>query len=150
MPPSSLSLSATCSMPVDLSHVCVRDRMRVDSAWSLRGVVKMMNLAVVSGERAELSHWAAEAVEAKCFSRFLCLPLVCAVSVLHILCLCWLKLSSQWTKKTHIGYKVLSHHVSVWSLISYKKRSVCFAAFRCARNVCVTRSTRTGQSPRSC
>ena len=77
----------------------------------------MMNLAVVSGERAELSHWAAEAVEAKCFSRFLCLPLVCAVSVLHTLCLCWLKLSSQW-KKTHIGYKVLSHHVSVWSLIS--------------------------------
>ena len=112
-------------MPVDLSHVCVRDRMRVDSAWSLRGVVKMMNLAVVSGERAELSHWAAEAVEAKCFSRFLCLPLVCAVSVLHTLCLCWLKLSSQWKKthisqwkKTHIGYKVLSHHVSVWSLIS--------------------------------
>ena len=29
----------------------------------------------------------------------------------------WLKLSSQW-KNTHIGYKVLSHHVSVWSLIS--------------------------------
>ena len=101
-------------MPVDLSHVYVRDRMRLDSAWSLRGVVKMMNLAVVSGERAELSHWAAEAVEAKCFSRFLCLPLVCAVSVLHILCLCWLKLSSQWKKNT----KVLSHHVSVWSLIS--------------------------------
>ena len=35
-----------------------------------------------------------------CFSRFLCLPLVCAVSVLHILCLFWLKLSSQW-KRTH-------------------------------------------------
>ena len=35
-----------------------------------------------------------------CFSRFLCLPLVCAVSVLHILCLWWLKLSSQW-KSTH-------------------------------------------------
>ena len=35
-----------------------------------------------------------------CFSRVLCLPLVCAVSVLHILCLCWLKLSSQW-KNTH-------------------------------------------------
>ena len=31
---------------------------------------------------------------------FLCLPLVCAVSVLHILCLWWLKLSSQW-KSTH-------------------------------------------------
>ena len=35
-----------------------------------------------------------------CFSRFLCLPLVCAVSVLHIFCLCWLKVSSQW-KTTH-------------------------------------------------
>ena len=35
-----------------------------------------------------------------CFSRFLCLPLVCAVTVLHILCLCWLKLFSQW-KSTH-------------------------------------------------
>ena len=35
-----------------------------------------------------------------CFSRFLCLPLVCAVSVLHILCLCGLKLSSQW-KRTY-------------------------------------------------
>ena len=35
-----------------------------------------------------------------CFSRFFCLPLVCAVSVLHILCLWWLKLSSQW-KSTH-------------------------------------------------
>ena len=35
-----------------------------------------------------------------CFSRFLCLPPVCAVSVLHIICLCWLKLSSQW-KRTH-------------------------------------------------
>ena len=35
-----------------------------------------------------------------CFSRFLCLPLVCAVSVLHILCLWWLKFSSQW-KSTH-------------------------------------------------
>ena len=31
---------------------------------------------------------------------FLCLPLVCAVSVLHILFLWWLKLSSQW-KSTH-------------------------------------------------
>ena len=29
-----------------------------------------------------------------CFSRFLCLALVCSVSVLHILCLFWLKLSS--------------------------------------------------------
>ena len=35
-----------------------------------------------------------------CFSRFLCLPLVCAVSVLHILCLWWLNLSSKW-KSTH-------------------------------------------------
>ena len=35
-----------------------------------------------------------------CFSRFLCLLLVCTVSVLHILCLWWLKLSSQW-KSTH-------------------------------------------------
>ena len=38
--------------------------------------------------------------KANCFSRFLCLPLVCAVSVLHILCVWWLKLSSQW-KSTH-------------------------------------------------
>ena len=50
-----------------------------------------------------------------CFSRFLCLLLVCAVSVLHILCLCWLKLSSQW-KNTH-WVQGLSHHVYVWSLI---------------------------------
>ena len=35
-----------------------------------------------------------------CFSRFLCLLLVCAVSVLYILCLWWLELSSQW-KSTH-------------------------------------------------
>ena len=35
-----------------------------------------------------------------CFSRFLCLPLVCAVSVMHILCLWWLKLSRQW-RSTH-------------------------------------------------
>ena len=35
-----------------------------------------------------------------CFSRFLCLPQVRAVSVLHIFCLWWLKLSSQW-KSTH-------------------------------------------------
>ena len=35
-----------------------------------------------------------------CFSRVLCLRQVKAVSVLHILCLCWLKLSSQW-KNTH-------------------------------------------------
>ena len=35
-----------------------------------------------------------------CFSRFLCVPPVCAVSVLHILCLWWLKLSSRW-KSTH-------------------------------------------------
>ena len=48
------------------------------------------------------------------FSHFLCLPLVCAVSVLHILCLWRLKLSSQW-KSTHCVQ--LSHHVSVWSLI---------------------------------
>ena len=40
------------------------------------------------------------ALDCQCFSRFLCLPLVCAVSVLHILCLWWLKLSSQW-KSTH-------------------------------------------------
>ena len=57
-------LSATCSMPVDLSHVYLRDRMRVDCALCLRGLAKMMNLAVVSEERVELSHWAAEAVEA--------------------------------------------------------------------------------------
>ena len=35
-----------------------------------------------------------------CFSRLLCLPLDCAESVLHILCLWWLKLCSQW-KSTH-------------------------------------------------
>ena len=52
-------------MPIDLSHVHLRGRMRVNCAWSSRGAVKMMNLAAVSEERAEPSHWAAEAVEAK-------------------------------------------------------------------------------------
>ena len=54
-----------------------------------------------------------------CFSRFLCLPLVCAVSVLHILCL--VGSSCPVSGKAHIGYKVLSHHVSVWSLIPQHK-----------------------------
>ena len=81
-------------MPVDLSHVYLRDRVRVDCAWSLRGVVKMVRLAVVSEERAQLLHWTAEAVDAK--------------------------------------------------------RVVCFVAFRCARNVCVTSFAQTGPTPRSC
>ena len=48
-----------------------------------------------------------------CFSRFLCLPLVCAVSVLSV----FGGSSCPVSGKAHIGYKVLSHHVSVWSLI---------------------------------
>ena len=41
-------------------------------------------------------------LQSSVFSRFLCLPLVCAVSVLYTLCLWWLKLSSQW-KNTQLG-----------------------------------------------
>ena len=47
-----------------------------------------------------VSSWMGAMPSRYCFSRFLCLPLVCAVSVLHVLCLCWLKLSSQWKKHT--------------------------------------------------
>ena len=56
-----------------------------------------------------------------CFSRFLCLPLVCSVSVAHSL-----SRGSRCSAsgKTHIGCKVLSHYVYVWSLISQQPGKV--------------------------
>ena len=107
--PNSTSSLALTVFPFRYESTSVRSS---SSSWrKISTSPRVTNrLPLGPSERVTLNY------QSYCFSRFLCLPLVCAVSVLHILCLWWLKLSSQW-KNTHTGYKVLSHHVSVWSLI---------------------------------